>query len=73
MTQTAAACVSSTATASASSFASTRRAAEAEQGNFAALSPAQIDSFKRAIQIDLADDDAMPSTIKRNLANNPVK
>jgi hypothetical protein len=51
-------------------------AAEAEQGNFAALSPAQIDSLKRAIQIALADDDAMLAscfTIKRNLANNPVK
>ncbi|HEY5056129.1 MAG TPA: hypothetical protein VII58_08205 [Acidobacteriaceae bacterium] len=50
-------------------------ATEAEHGNVAALSPAQIDSLERAIQIALADDDAMLTdcfTIKRNLIRNPV-
>ena len=48
----------------------------AEPGNVAALSPAQIDDFERAIQIALADDDAMLNlcfTIKRNLARNPMQ
>ena len=45
-------------------------------GNLAPLSPAQIDSLERALQIALADDDAMLRdcfTIKRNLTNNPVQ
>jgi hypothetical protein len=49
-------------------------ATKAESGNLAALSPAQIDSLERAIQIALADDDAMLTTcftIKRNLVRNP--
>ena len=46
----------------------------AEPGNVASLTPAQIDAFERAIQIALADDDAMLNdcfTIKRNLSRNP--
>ena len=46
----------------------------AEPGNVAALTPAQIDDFERAIQVALSDDDRLLSdcyTIKRNLANNP--
>ncbi|HXE07250.1 MAG TPA: hypothetical protein VN612_05100 [Acidobacteriaceae bacterium] len=46
----------------------------AEPVNAAALSPAQIDSLERAIQIAIADDDAMLNacyTIKRNLVRNP--
>jgi len=46
----------------------------AESGNVAALSPAEIDSLQRAIQIALADDDARLNdcfTIKRNLTRNP--
>ncbi|HWG16396.1 MAG TPA: hypothetical protein VN678_00950 [Acidobacteriaceae bacterium] len=46
-----------------------------EPGNVAALKPAQIDDFERAIQIALAEDDAMLNdcfTIKRNLVRNPV-
>ncbi|HZL28558.1 MAG TPA: hypothetical protein VFC39_18690 [Acidobacteriaceae bacterium] len=51
-------------------------ATNAAPGNLAALSPAQIDSLDRAVQIALADDDAMLRdcfTIKRNLTNNPVQ
>jgi hypothetical protein len=51
-------------------------ATEAEPGNVAALSAAQIDSLERAIQIALADDDALLQccfTIKRNLIRNPVQ
>jgi hypothetical protein len=51
-------------------------AANAAPGNLAALSPAQIDSLERAVQIALSDDDAMLRdcfTIKRNLTNNPVQ
>ncbi|HEY5328647.1 MAG TPA: hypothetical protein VIJ79_02085 [Acidobacteriaceae bacterium] len=51
-------------------------ASNAAPGNLAALSPAQIDSLDRAVQIALSDDDAMLRdcfTIKRNLTNNPVQ
>jgi hypothetical protein len=51
-------------------------ASNAAPGNLAALSPAQIDSLERAVQIALSDDDAMLRdcfTIKRNLTNNPVQ
>ncbi len=51
-------------------------ASNALPGNLAALSPAQIDSLKRAVQIALADDDAMLRdcfNIQRNLARNPVQ
>lgn len=51
-------------------------ATNAAPGNLAALSPAQIDSLERAVQIALSDDDAMLRdcfTIKRNLTNNPVQ
>jgi len=50
-------------------------ATQAEPGNVTALSPAQIDSLERALQIALADDDAMLNicfTIKRNLIRNPM-
>ncbi len=48
----------------------------ADPGNVAALSPSQIDSLERALQIALADDEALLDycfTIKRNLANNPAQ
>jgi hypothetical protein len=51
-------------------------ATNAAPGNLAALSPAQIDSLDRGVQIALSDDDAMLRdcfTIKRNLTNNPVQ
>jgi hypothetical protein len=51
-------------------------ATNAAPGNLAVLSPAQIDSLDRAVQIALSDDDAMLRdcfTIKRNLTNNPVQ
>jgi hypothetical protein len=51
-------------------------AIHAAPGNLAALTPAQIDSLDRAVQIALSDDDAMLRNcfdIKRNLANNPVQ
>lgn len=47
----------------------------AEPGNVAALSPAQLDALARALQVALADDDAMLAscyTVKRNLVRNPV-
>lgn len=50
-------------------------ATKAEQGNVATLSPAQLDALARALQVALADDDAMLQdcfTIKRNLARNPM-
>jgi hypothetical protein len=49
-------------------------AALAEPTNLPGLSPAQIDSLERALQIALADDDTLLTycyNIKRNLANNP--
>jgi hypothetical protein len=48
----------------------------AEPGNVAALSPVQIDSLERALQIALADDETLLSYcfhIKRNLANHPER
>lgn len=47
----------------------------AEPANFHTLSPSQIDSLEQAIQIALADDDALLTycfNIKRNLKNNPA-
>jgi hypothetical protein len=48
----------------------------AEPGNVAALSPVQIDSLERALQIALADDETLLGYcfhIKRNLANHPER
>jgi len=48
----------------------------AEPANLAALTPAQIDSLERALQIALADDETMLSYcfhIKRNLAYHPAR